>query len=355
MRKSLHSLLPIVGFSSLLFALAPTHSYAQNACAQNGNVDPGPPSYQICSGFFGFEPASTSITFQMSGEVACQWHGYYGAQFSNNQSVTADGQCGSSPEGAAPECYGHIGPPIFIGGSSYQWVVETSASWWTNPDCGYQSPPGTTQIGVGVEGCCGSTCSGPNAAEACVHQGGLFDGCVCGFSPIIISLDGPELRLTDARRGVHFDMLPDGVPDRTSWTRANAADAFLVLDRNRNGRIDSGKELFGSTTDQPPTDDRNGFNALVPFDMNKDRRIDDQDPIYSRLRLWTDRNHNGVSDSDELQTLRAGGVVSLSLDYRDTRRRDQHGNQFRYAALVKIRDGRNIVSYPVYDVFLVGK
>ena len=65
---------------------------------------------------------------------------------------------------------------------------------------------------------------------------------------MVISLDGVVPALTDARRGVLFDMLPDGKPEQTARTRADRNDAFLALDRNRNGQIDSSKELFCSTT-----------------------------------------------------------------------------------------------------------
>lgn len=304
-------------------------------------------------GFFLYEPASTSFSFQMSGDVSCQYFGYYGRSFANSQTVSASGECGWSPEGASPQCEGHVGPPMLMNGTAYVWMVETSAAGWANPNCWFGETQ-SQQISVNIEGCGGSTCCSAGAYAACVHSGGLFDGCVCGFSPVVISLDGPELRLTDAAGGVSFDMRPDGVLEQTSWTRAGSEDAFLVLDRNRNGRIDDSKELFGSTTDQPPTTERNGFNALSAFDDNGDRRIDAGDPIYALLGFWTDRNHNGISESGELQSMRAAGVISISLDYRESRRRDRFGNKFRYAASVKIRRGGAVATHLAWDVFFVG-
>jgi hypothetical protein len=52
--------------------------------------------------------------------------------------------------------------------------------------------------------------------------------------------------MTNAVGGVMFNLLNDGVPLQISWTAANSSNAFLVLDRNGNGSIDNGTELFGS-------------------------------------------------------------------------------------------------------------
>jgi hypothetical protein len=114
------------------------------------------------------------------------------------------------------------------------------------------------------------------------------------------------------------------------------------LDRNGNGVIDSGAELFGNYTDQPsPTkkSDANGFLALAVFDEarnggNGDRWIDAEDAIFSRLRLWLDANHDGVSQPTELFTLPARGVEGISLKYREGKRADTFGNVFKYRSRV---------------------
>jgi len=88
------------------------------------------------------------------------------------------------------------------------------------------------------------------------------------MSPIVIDVDHSGFSMSDAVGGVVFNMLNDGVPLAISWTAASSTNAFLVLDRNGNGTIDNGTELFGDLTPQPVSSEANGFLALAEYDKS---------------------------------------------------------------------------------------
>jgi hypothetical protein len=234
------------------------------------------------------------------------------------------------------------------GNPGFCYFGDNDGTVWMNtcdvPGCGYAMP---WQLGTG----------GPfRSSSDCIPQPPLppsprnppeeVNG--CPTSPILINLGTGGYDLTGIEDPVSFDIDADGVVERLSWSARNAPLAFLALDRNGNGVVDDGAELFGNSTPLPSGQIApDGFVALAPYDRNGDDVIDVHDPIWSALLLWTDRNHDGVSQREELQPIAASEIEGIELAHHEINRRDAHGNRLRYAGAVHIARGARIC----YDVF----
>lgn len=234
----------------------------------------------------------------------------------------------------------------------------------TTPSFNGTCPIGTTPNGSGL--CCFTSTGncGLTFANKCMMYGGDYDfssctclGCdYCGGSPVIIDVAGNGIALTNAAGGVDFDLNGNGTRDRLGWTQADSDDAWLALDRNGNGTIDNGAELFGDFTAQPAASNKNGFLALAEFDKpencgNADGIVDSRDSVFNNLRLWQDKNHNGLSEPEELHLLASLNIEGLELDFKESKRVDRYGNEFKYRA--KVRNTIPGSAGPMaWDVFL---
>ena len=233
-----------------------------------------------------------------------------------------------------PDC--ENGVTYFLPASDINYSINTQNAYNTTFRC---------------TGTCTARCAPPDTGG-----GGTDTQCPGYCCPLIVDFGDHGYDLTSSAEGVSFDIDNDGVAEAISWTAAGAADAFLALDRNGNGSIDSGAELFGAATEQRASNKPNGFAALALFDEagrggNGDGVIDAQDDVWSSLLLWVDRSHDGVAQSDELARVSASGLNVLLLDVKEAQRRDRHGNRYLYRSTALAEGGLRKVD--VVDVFFV--
>lgn len=116
--------------------------------------------------------------------------------------------------------------------------------------------------------------------------------------PLVINLDTSTASVTDQK--FLFDLDADGTLDSISFT--DSGSGFLALDKNGDGKINDGNELFG-------TKSGNGFSDLASYDKDKNGWIDETDEVFSKLKVWTkDKDGN-----DKLLSLTEAGVGAIYL------------------------------------------
>lgn len=140
----------------------------------------------------------------------------------------------------------------------------------------------------------------------------------CGgyFSPLAISFAEtlPEVLNTS-----HFPLYQRQAhnknKEKISWPTFGKSLFFVGNDRNNNGKIDHGGELFGDINGYD-----NGFQNLAFYDVNNDGVIDSRDPVFSQLLFWRDKNQDGLCQKSEVLRPKDLNILSLSVDYKNETR-----------------------------------
>ena len=144
----------------------------------------------------------------------------------------------------------------------------------------------------------------------------LFGSAEAAYDPIVVDLNGDGFVVNGLDSGAYFDENCDGVRERIEWP--GSSDALLAFDKNGDGLVSDGSELFGSFTVLPDGSRAgSGFAALTAFDENRDGLIDSNDPVYSKTGLWIDRDGDGVCSAGEFVSLKDAFVRSVSLNARE--------------------------------------
>jgi hypothetical protein len=300
-----------------------------------------------------------SSGFGGEGRVLCfdEYMGSYKGEFIARTWVVDESVAATVSEDSCPKCL----TDAWVGGTGglttpghcYRSRASGSCSFDSQEvGSGAKCAPSATQPPPGGGSGCTPTetnpCSGPGVTynyRDCGYFYGEWTGC---NSPIVINVASGSYELTGPLNPVTFDLDADGSPDVVTWTAPLSGIAFLALDRNHNGRIDDGGELFGNHTRLTSSmDAANGFEALSEFDLNHDGVINAADPIWPSLLLWTDRDHDGKSSAEELKPVASSTIVAIDLRYHWSGRRDRFGNMFRYEAETELKGGTR----PIYDVF----
>ena len=137
------------------------------------------------------------------------------------------------------------------------------------------------------------------------------------YDPLVIDLNNDGIKGTNLDYKINFDLDNNGFKEATSWIDNN--DAFIAIDKNNNGTIDNGSELFGNKSISNNAyaytnpNAKNGFENLKELDSNNDGIIDEKDKEFTNLLLWQDKNSNGISETDELIKL-SDKVKSINLN-----------------------------------------
>ena len=153
--------------------------------------------------------------------------------------------------------------------------------------------------------------------------------------PVTVDLDGDGVETISSENGVYFDLDASGTAEKTGWIAPD--DGLVVMDRDGNGTIDNGRELFGDATVlKDGSIASTGFEALAEQDTNKDGVIDASDENFSNMKVWRDLNQDGISQSEELRSLEETGIKKIHLDYLTVNTEDEQGKNKSFCPLITL-------------------
>ena len=157
-------------------------------------------------------------------------------------------------------------------------------------------------------------------------------------SPVILDLDGDGIETRSLQDGIFFDHDGNHFAENTGWVSAD--DGLLVIDKDGNGKIDSGNELFGNNTVLSNGSlAANGYEALQELDTNGDGTLNSRDEAWQQLQVWQDRNGNARVDDGELMSLSEAGIAAIDTDYKNSTWVDKQGNAHKQIGEVIYLDG----------------
>jgi hypothetical protein len=165
-------------------------------------------------------------------------------------------------------------------------------------------------------------------------------------TPIVLDLNGDGVKTLGISSGVKFDLFADGKAVQSGWV--SSGDGLLVMDRNHDGQINDGSELFGSSTTLASGEKAaDGYVALRELDSNKDGVISQDDAGFADLRVWVDSNSDGVTETGELKTLASLEITKIDLQASVGSESD-NGNLLGLTSTYETSDG---VTHAAADVW----
>ena len=205
---------------------------------------------------------------------------------------------------APRECVREISMEVrYFGSSACDGVSAPPGNFCSSENISQQSCPSSDTS----EG--GGNIAGKFKVKVCPGSGFEYDSVSVSWSPIIVDVAGNGIEISrDFKYSVGFDIKGNGTKAIIDWPVNTREVAFLVRP-NKAGKVESIKELFGDYKA------KNGFEALRPYDTNKDGTVDSKDKRMSELSLWFDLNRNAVVDEGEIVSLDDAGIESISLKY----------------------------------------